>query len=214
MILDNDQVKQLYGRTARFYDFALLGYRLLGVTKQRRKAIEQLQLKPGDTVVDLGCGTGANFGLLRQAVGSEGRVIGVDLSAAMLAKARRRADKAGWKNIELVEADLVEWKLPAETAGVLATFALEMVPDYEAVVRHLAEELKPGKRLALLGMKHPERWPEWIVELGIWLNKPFGVSREYESFHPWESVEQHMTTVLFDELYLGAAYRCVGEVRK
>lgn len=212
MILNNDQVRQLYGRTARFYDFALLGYRLLGVRKQRRKAIEQLQLKPGDTVVDLGCGTGANFDLLRQAVGSEGRIIGVDLSAAMLAKVRQRTDKAGWKNIELVKADLVQWKLPAETAGVLATFALEMVPEYENVVRHLAEELRPGMRLSLLGMKFPERWPNWMVRLGIWLNKPFGVSREYESFHPWESVERHMTTVMYEELYFGAGYSCVGEV--
>lgn len=214
MILSNEQIRRLYGRTAHFYDFALLGYRLLGVTRQRRKAIDALQLRPGDTVVDLGCGTGANFALLVEAVGSTGRIVGVDLSAAMLAQAKRRIDKAGWNNIDLVETDLVHWKLPTNTAGVLATFALEMVPEYETVVRHLASELDPGKRLSLLGMKYPKRWPEWLIRLGLWLNKPFGVSREYASFHPWESVEHHLTVVLYEDLYYGAAYRCVGERQK
>ena len=213
MILNKEQVKRLYGRMARFYDLALGGYRLLGVTRHRRRAVSGLRLNPGDTVVDLGCGTGANFESLQKAVGSSGRIIGVDLSPAMLARAQKRADQAGWKNVELVEADLEEWRVPPGTDGVLATFALEMVPEYDAVVKRLAGRITPGKRLALLGLKHPEGWPEWLVEFGIWLNKPFGVSREYERFRPWESVERHMTTIEFKELLLGAAYRCIGECK-
>ena len=213
MILNNEQIKRLYGQTARFYDIALLGYRILGVTKHRRRAIEMLRLRPGDTVVDLGCGTGANLTLLIEAVGDSGRVIGVDLSGAMLAKAREKADRAGWANVELVEADLVQWTIPQGTVGVLATFALEMVPEYDPVIERLAGELLPGRRLSLLGLKHPEKWPEWAVKLGIWLNKPFGVSREYERFRPWQSVEKYMKTVEFEEIYLGAVYRCMGESR-
>jgi demethylmenaquinone methyltransferase/2-methoxy-6-polyprenyl-1,4-benzoquinol methylase len=70
----------------------------------------------------------------------------------------------------------------------------------------------PGQRLALLGLKHPEKWPDWIIEVGIWLNKPFGVNRDYESLQPWKSVQQHMNVLKFKEIYFGAAYICVGEL--
>jgi demethylmenaquinone methyltransferase/2-methoxy-6-polyprenyl-1,4-benzoquinol methylase len=211
MILNKDQIKQLYQRTARFYDIALLGYRLLGVTKYRRDTIKGLQLKAGDTVVDLGCGTGANFALLSEVVGPTGRIIGVDLSPAMLSKAERKADQLKGMNIDLIEADIGSWPIPAETNGILATFAMEVVPEYDAVIQRIAGALRPGQRLALLGLKHPEKWPDWIIEVGIWLNKPFGVSRDYESFQPWKSVQQHMKVLKFKEIYFGAAYLCIGE---
>ena len=213
MILNKHEIKQLYRSTARYYNLALWGYRLIGITQHRQRAIERLQLKAGDTVLDLGCGTGANFALLEEEVGPTGRIVGVDLSAAMLIQAKKKIDRAGWKNIELVEADIMEWVIPREAAGVISTFALEMVPEYDAVIHRVASTLVPGKRLSLLGLKHPERWPEWIIEVGVWLNKPFGVSRDYERFRPWESLQQYMSTVEYQELYLGAAYRCVGESR-
>lgn len=211
MILSKDEIKLLYERTAPFYDIALWGYRITGITKQRLKAITLLKLKPGDTVVDLGCGTGANFPLLVNAVGSTGRIIGVDLSAPMLNRARKRINQAGWQNIELIEADISTWQLPPDVAGAIGTFALEMVPEYDAVIRHIADVLKPQGRLALLGLKHPEKWPEWLINIGIWINKPFGVSREYERFHPWESVQTYMKKIEYQELYFGAVYCCIGE---
>jgi demethylmenaquinone methyltransferase/2-methoxy-6-polyprenyl-1,4-benzoquinol methylase len=212
MILNRDQTRALYRRLAPIYDLALWGYRLLGVSRHRRQAVEALQLRPGDTVVDMGCGTGLNFPYLHEAVGSEGRIVGVDLSEAMLEKARERADRHGWQNVELVEADLTEYIFPENVGGALGTFALEMVPEYDAVIRRVAGALPTGKRLALFGLKHPERWPEWLVRFGLWLNKPFGVSREYEAFRPWESVRQHMTEVEHQEFYTGAAYLSIGEV--
>ena len=211
MILSRDQVRSLYRRTARFYDLVVWAYRLLGADRHRRTAVEALRLRPGDTVVDMGCGTGLNFPYLQEAVGPTGRVVGVDLTDAMLERAGERAERHGWQNIELVEADLLDYVFPPDVDAALATFALEMVPEYDAVIRRVADALPPGKRLALLGLKHPERWPEWLVRLGVWLNKPFGVSREYASFRPWESVRDHMRFMRYHELYAGAAYLCVGE---
>jgi demethylmenaquinone methyltransferase/2-methoxy-6-polyprenyl-1,4-benzoquinol methylase len=213
MILDRDQTKALYRRLAPIYDLALWGYRLLGVSRHRRQAVRALHLRPGDAVVDMGCGTGLNFPYLREAVGSEGRIVGVDLSGAMLEKARARAERHGWQNVELIEADLTEYALPENLDGALATFALEMVPEYDVVIRRVAGALPAGKRLALFGLKHPERWPDWLVRLGLWLDKPFGVSREYEAFRPWESVRQYMAEVGHQEFYAGAAYLSVGEVQ-
>lgn len=211
MILNADEVRNLYGRTAGFYDRALLFYRLIGVDRQRRTAVQRLRLQPGNTVVNLGCGTGANFPFLEKAVGPSGRIIGVDLSAAMLERARLRLDKNDWTNVDLVEGDVRDYALLPETAGVVAAFALEMVPDYDAVIEKIANALPVEGRLALLGVKHPERWPGWLVDLGIFLNRPFGVDRDYAALRPWQAVRRHMTVVEFEELYAGAAYRCVGQ---
>ena len=211
MILNADEVRALYGRTANFYDRALSLYGLIGIDRQRRKIIERLRLAPGDTVVDLGCGTGANFSFLEKAVGPSGRIIGVDLSAAMLERARSRLRRNDWTNVDLVEADVREYALPAGVTGVVATFALEMVPDYDAVIERIAKALPVESRLALLGVKRPERWPQWLVDVGIVLNRPFGVNRDYAALRPWQAVRRHMTMIEFEELYAGAVYRCVGQ---
>lgn len=210
-MLTTEETKQLYRRTARYYDVALWLYRIVGTNQRRRQAVRALRLRPGDTVVDVGCGTGLNFRLLHESVGPEGHIIGVDLTDAMLARAQRRIEKAGWGNIELVEADIATYAFPPGIKGALATFALEMVPEYDSVIRRAARTLPPGKRLSVFGLKHPEGWPDWLLRLGIWLNRPFGVSQDYASVRPWESIRQHMREVDFQEFYFGGGYLAVGE---
>lgn len=212
MILSKEETKRLYTGTARFYDLALSFYRLIGLRTLRATAVDLLRLDRGDTVIDMGCGTGLNFPLLHEAVGPDGRIIGVDLTDAMLEKARRRTGRAGWDNVELVEADLSTYAFPQEMNAALATFAMEMVPDYDSVIRRIADRLPPGGRLVLLGLKVPEHWPKWLLRLAVWLNKPFGASLDYASIRPWESVQRHFGESGYREFYFGAAYVCVGEV--
>ena len=213
MILDAAQVRRLYARTAKFYDLALLGFRPFGIERHRRELIGALGLAKGEVALDLGCGTGANFAELVATVGPEGHVIGLDLSAAMLEKSRTRVAREGWRNVELIEADLRDVAFPRANAAV-ATFALEMVPGYADVIERLAEALPEGGRLGLLGLKHPETWPDWLVELGVKLTSRFGVSRDYESFRPWEAAAETMDMVELRELMFGAAYRAVAQVRE
>ena len=78
-----------YGPGAQFYDILSLECPVYRVGRSR--AIKLMGLKPGDRVLDIGCGTGLNFQLLRDKVGPQGHVVGVDASAAMLAQARNRA---------------------------------------------------------------------------------------------------------------------------
>ena len=209
-LLSAEEVRALYRRTASFYDAALWIYRLTGSDRHRRRAVEALQLGPGDTVVDLGCGTGLNLGLLAPAVGPAGRVIGVDLTDAMLDRARRRVARQGWNNVQLIEADLRDFVLPPGLDAAIATFALEMIPEYDDVVRDVAEALTPGGRLVLYGLKHPEGWPRWALRIGVSLNRAFGVSSDYASLRPWESLRQHLQEVEHREFYAGAAYLAVG----
>jgi len=62
----------------------------------------------GDTVIDMACGTGLNFSLLQKAVGPGGRIVGVDLTDAMLARAQDRIKANGWSNVSLVQADAAD----------------------------------------------------------------------------------------------------------
>ncbi|MDN5761814.1 MAG: methyltransferase domain-containing protein, partial [Microlunatus sp.] len=72
----------------------------------RQVGIDALDLRPGDRVLDIGCGTGLNFELLKQSIGADGRIVGVDLSAQMLAQAARRVERREWGNVILVRANV------------------------------------------------------------------------------------------------------------
>jgi demethylmenaquinone methyltransferase/2-methoxy-6-polyprenyl-1,4-benzoquinol methylase len=94
-----EEVLGVYRKRARHYNLTANAYYLLGFREwaYRKRAIEALGLQRGDTVVEIGCGTGLNFGLLEERIGPEGRLIGVDLTDAMLAGARTRIEASGWR---------------------------------------------------------------------------------------------------------------------
>lgn len=140
MAVPKESVEAAYQRYARKYDRAVKLYRLidLHLERYRERAVEQLRLKPGDCVLDLGCGTGLSFPLLIQHIGAEGRLIGVDLSSEMLACAQGRIDRAGWSNVELVESDIVEYDFPENVNGVLSTGVFEYPPLQTKAQTHVA----------------------------------------------------------------------------
>ena len=210
-ILGPEAVRDLYDRLAPVYDAVAWAYDLVGSGRFHRRAVEALDLRPGDTAVDLACGTGVNLPHLARAVGPTGRVVAVDLSPGMLAQARQRAEANGWRNVELVEADVRDYVFPEPVHGVVSTFGLEMVPEHEGVIARAVSALAPGRRIAVGGLRHPERWPEWAVRLGEWVNRPFGVTRAYEDVQPWRAVEAHAEDVRYEEDVLGAVYLCVGQ---
>ncbi|HSB71782.1 MAG TPA: methyltransferase domain-containing protein [Candidatus Methylomirabilis sp.] len=213
MTLNKQAMRTLYRRRAARYDLAVRIYPFFGfrMERYRRLAVDALRLRPGDTVIELGCGTGLNFPLLRHAVGAEGRVIGVDLTDAMLDQARNRVRRSDWQNVDLVQADASTYDFPAGVAGVFSTFAITLVPEYDEVIRAASHALKQGGRLAVFDFKQPGHWPESLVRFATWLNKPFGVSLDLAERHPWESIGRYLTPVHFQEFYRGALYLAVGE---
>lgn len=94
-------------------------------------------------MVDLGCGTGVNLPALAHRVGVSGRVVGVALSPGMLARARGRVERHHLPQVTLVQADIRDVRLPDGTAAVLATASMEMVLEYDEVIRDLADQLAP-----------------------------------------------------------------------
>lgn len=136
-----------YGRWARAYD--ILCRALPGLDGLRRDAVDALALSRGDTVVDLGCGTGANLGHLRDAVGPEGTVVGVDLTPGMLSQAREQVENAGWENVNLVQADAADPPVRA-VDGVFGSFVVGMLEDPGDSVERWTERLEPGGRVAIV----------------------------------------------------------------
>jgi ubiquinone/menaquinone biosynthesis C-methylase UbiE len=180
MVLDKQETKNLYRKRAKNYDSAMWLYRLSGfrIDQYRQDAVEALGLDLGDTVVELGCGTGLNFPFLHKAVGEGGRIIGVDLTDAMLEQAHQRVVKSRWRNVELIQSDLSKYAIPKNVEGVLSSLAITLVPEYDGIIQRGAKALKAEGRLAILDFKEPENWPVWLIRFAAWLNKPYGVSME------------------------------------
>ncbi len=214
MILSKAELIDLYRRRARRYDLTANLYHLIGFWElaYRRRAVSALHLKPGDTVVDLACGTGLNFSLLRDAVGPQGRIIGVDINDAMLGRARERTSRRGLENVEIVESDAARFDYPDHLSGVLSTFAITLIPEFDDVIRRGAQALGPSGRLTILDFKRPSWAPLWLVKASVAIMAPFGVTLELADRHPWESLERHFAEFHMQDLYWGFSYLATGEV--
>lgn len=214
MALDQQAIVQVYRRRAPRYDFTANLYYLIGfrLGAYRRAAVAQLALQPGDTVVEVGCGTGLNFPLLQRVIGPAGRIIGVDLTDAMLAQARRRIERERWSNVELVGCDAARYDFPGRLGGILSTFALMLVPDYDGVIQKGARALAPGRRWVVADLRMPE-WPgaRLCVRALVPLCRPFAVTLDVAERRPWESIAKHMKNATVSPRFFGFAYIATGE---
>jgi ubiquinone/menaquinone biosynthesis C-methylase UbiE len=207
---------ETYRKKAKHYDFTSRFYPAPGYPQraQRLRAVQALRLRPGDTVVDIACGTGLNFSLIEQEIGPNGRIVGVDLTDAMLAQAQRRIQTNGWSNVSLVHADAVEFDFPTEVDAILSTYALSHVPECGDVIAHGAAALSSGGRWVVLDLKVPDKAPRWLAQLGIALGRPFGSIDEWVARRPWERVraamEDRLTDLSWTELCFGTAFLAAG----
>jgi arsenite methyltransferase len=108
------------------------------------------ELRPGERVVDLGSGAGIDSLIAAKKVGPEGRVIGVDMTPAMLEKARQAAEEAGLSNVEFREGYAEELPVADGWADVvISNGALNLMPDKAAALQEMARVLGPDGRLQI-----------------------------------------------------------------
>jgi arsenite methyltransferase len=106
-------------------------------------------LRPGETVVDLGSGGGLDVFLAAQQVGPTGRAIGIDMTPAMIDRARANAASGNYTNVEFFLSTIDKLPLPDNSVDcVISNCVLNLAPDKPAVFREIARVLKPGGRLA------------------------------------------------------------------
>lgn len=189
--------RERYARLAATYDASAL-------EPLRRRALARLAAGPGQTVLDVGCGTGASFAQIEAGIGPAGRLIGVDQSPEMLARARARVRDAGWENVTLVEspADAMPAVGPVDRALI---FYVHDVMRSPAALDRILAEVRPGGRVVATG----PRWaPWWAFPLSLWV---WHIARPYQTTfeglrRPWSHLATRAARPDVERTVFGRAY--------
>jgi arsenite methyltransferase len=108
------------------------------------------RLAAGERVLDLGCGAGTDSLVAAQMVGASGSVVGIDMTPAMLAKARRAGDELGVTNADFVDGEVESLPFPDESFDVvISNGVIDLVPDKDAVYSEIFRVLAPGGRVQI-----------------------------------------------------------------
>ncbi len=191
----------VYGLGAPFYD-RLSGEGLL-YRAGRERGIAALGLRAGETVLDVGCGTGLDVPLLAAGVGPRGHVVGIDRSAAMLDVADRRA-RAAEPTVTLLRGDATDagdpaWTRAAELGptAVLFTYSLSVMRPWQEAWRATTTHLPSGTRVAVVDMALPDGTARLLTpaaRVACWLG---GADPQA---HPWQALERECDVVLRERL--------------
>ncbi len=177
----------------------------------RERAIAALALRPGDCVLDVGCGTGLSLPLLRAAVGETGTVHGFDQSPEMLAQARARVAAAGWSNVTVYECAAQELRLPGPVDALLFHYTHDILRS-PAALEALLAQARPGARVSIAGIKYftgPLALANWWVYLK---NRGYnGAPGELRT--PWDRIAPHLTHWQWQPTQFGMGYLAHGRLR-
>ena len=194
-----------YRRRAPIYDLELAVFEPI-----RRRAIALLAPQPGDTVIDVGCGTGLSLPLLHRAVGATGHVVGIEQSPEMLELARQRVREQGWRHVRLIQAPVETATMTRVGDAALFHFTHDILRRPEAL-KHLVGQLRPGARVVASGVKWAPLWA-WPANLLVLPAALRSVTTLEGLSRPWSQLETLLGPMQVQSLLFGGAYVALGTV--
>ena len=151
---EQENAIRYYDKLSVIYDYISNWY----YKKARNYAIKELQLKNGQTVLNVPCGTGVNFKYFNEYLNNTGLIIGIDLSSGMLDKAKQKIEKNGWKNIETelndatkIDRNWLDYRNEQITVdAVFCDLGLSGLPEWRNIIDNMISILKPNGRIVIL----------------------------------------------------------------
>jgi demethylmenaquinone methyltransferase/2-methoxy-6-polyprenyl-1,4-benzoquinol methylase len=196
-----------YREDARAYDRRTAAFQVY-----RQAIVGALPVRPGQMVLDVGCGTGLCCGSLVEKVGPQGGVVGIEESPEMAALARERVAQEGWPNVTVVQSGAEDAQL-AVTADAALFCAVHDILQSPDALRNVLDHLRPGARVAAGGGKWAAPWMMAVNVQARMLHAPF--VRSFEGFgRPWHHLEQLIEDVHVRELAFGSGYVLTGRSRR
>jgi SAM-dependent methyltransferase len=180
-------------------------------TSCRARIVDALDVRRGDVVLDVGCGTGLCFEALRERTGRQGRVLGIDASPEMLGLARTRVASRGWDNVGVLEAAVDAAAIPVVADRALLCAVHDVLQDVSAL-RNVFAHLRPGAVVAAGGGKFTGGWYAGLNAQVAALHRPY--VRSLDGFEaPWAPLADFLDDLSVTEFALGTGFCAVGRVR-
>jgi SAM-dependent methyltransferase len=178
----------------------------------RQKAVDLLNLKAGDRVLDVGCGLGGSFPYLVHAVGQSGQVVGVEISPEIGVSARRRIAKNGWRNVQLIEAAAQDVDLTGPFDGLLM-FAAADVYGSEEALENIFPHLRENARVAAFGAKLSSKGLGSSLNpfLRMLFNLSFSTTPRPD-YEPWRILAKRLDKLNLKEYFFGLMFLTSGSV--
>jgi len=172
-----------YRLRAQIYDAELAAFEPV-----RRRAIECLQLQPGNTAMDIGCGTGLSLESLQQGVGPHGSIVGIEQSPEMFALAHRRVERQNWRNVTLVNAPVESATIDCLADAALFHFTHDIL-RHPGGIRHVVAHLKPGARVVAAGLQWSAPW-DWPTNWRVFFAAMYSTTSLEGLAQPWSHLAQ------------------------
>ncbi len=195
-----------YRRKARIYDSTTGGTDTI-----RHRTIEHLQLKPGDVVLDVGCGSGVSIPLLIKEVGPSGTVYGFDQSPEMLALATQKCSEHGWSNVQVQHgfAETVQFDKPLD--AILFHYTHDILQSPMAV-RNILSQAAPNARVSIAGMKNFPWWTGPLLLLSFFKNYAWNGNPRGQ-WKPWRLINAELSDFHWQSTHCGMGYMASGRKR-
>lgn len=197
------QALQQYRVRAEHYDSELAPFEPL-----RREAIERLNLKPGDTVLDVGCGTGLSFAPLLDRLGPDGHVVGIEQCPEMLARARGRVLNQRRRQVTLLQAPVEEATWPGQADAALLHFTHDILRR-PAALENVLSHLAPGARVVATGLQWAAPWV-WPVNLFVLGAALYSVSSLDGLAQPWSQLAPRLDSFEVQPTWMGGIFMARG----